>query len=115
MPLVSATIPAYNGTSRYLREAIQSVMGQTFKDFELIIVDDASEDNASTVIPSAHNIKLFRRTVNGGQAAARNSGANLAKGQYISFLDQDDLWEPTFLEETLKILDQNPKSALVSY
>jgi len=113
MPLVSAIIPAFNGTSRYLREAIDSVLGQTCQDLELIIVDDASEDDASTVIPSAPNIQFFRRPVNGGQAAARNSGANLAKGQYLAFLDQDDLWEPSFLEETVTILTQNPQAGLV--
>lgn len=113
MPLVSAIIPAFNGTSRYLREAILSVLGQTFKDFELIIVDDASDDDPSSVIPTAPNIQLLRRTVNGGIAAARNSGADLATGQYLSFLDQDDLWEPTFLEETLALLSENPEAALV--
>ena len=113
MPLVSAIIPIYNGTSRYMLDAIQSVLNQTFQDFELIVVDDASEDNPSAVIPTGPNIIFYRREVNGGQAAARNSGAQLAQGQFLSFLDQDDLWEPQFLEETLTILNQHPQTALV--
>jgi len=103
-PRISVVVPAFNGQSRYLTEAIQSILDQTYPDFELIIVDDASTDQTHDIIPSHPRITCFRRDQNGGQAAARNDGAKLAKGEFLAFLDQDDLWEPTFLEETLPIL-----------
>ncbi len=88
MPTVSVVIPAYNGVSRYLDEAIQSVLAQTFQAFELIVVDDASTDDTARVIQRFPQVRYFRRVDNGGQAAARNDGARLARGQYLAFLDQ---------------------------
>ncbi|MFI5247437.1 MAG: glycosyltransferase family 2 protein, partial [Nitrospirales bacterium] len=104
MPLVTTVIPAYNGASRYLDQAIESVLAQTARDLELIVVDDASTDETARVVlryPQAHYV---RRATNGGQAAARNDGARRATGLFLAFLDQDDLWKPTFLEETVPIL-----------
>ena len=112
-PRISVVIPAFNGQSRYLTEAIQSVLDQTCTDFELIIVDDASTDQTHDIIPSHPRITCFRRDQNGGPAAARNDGAKLAKGEFLAFLDQDDLWEPTFLEETLPILQAMADTACV--
>jgi len=112
-PRISVVIPAFNGQSRYLTEAIQSVLDQTCTDFELIIVDDASTDQTHDIIPSHPRITCFRRDQNGGPAAARNDGAKLAKGEFLAFLDQDDLWEPTFLEETLPILQAMADAAAV--
>ena len=113
MPRISAIIPAFNGRSRYLAEAIQSVLVQTCKDFELIIVDDASTDQTHEIVPTHPKITYYRRDTNGGQAAARNTGAQLAKGECLAFLDQDDLWEPTFLEETLATLETMANIAVV--
>jgi len=113
MPKVSVIIPAYNGATRYLREAIESVRNQTMQDFELIIVDDASQDDTSKCIPNSHNIHYFRKAVNEGQASARNTGASMAQGDYVAFLDQDDLWEPNFLEVTLQVFNDFPKTGLV--
>ena len=113
MPTVSAIIAAYNGVTRYLDQAIRSVLEQTFRDFELIVVDDASTDDTGRLVLQVQQARYIRRAENGGQAAARNDGARLANGEFLAFLDQDDLWEPTFLEETLAILRANPDAPVV--
>ncbi len=113
MPLVSAIIPAFNGVTRYLEQAISSILAQTFLDFELIVVDDASTDDTARLVLRFPQARYFRRAENGGQAAARNDGARLATGQFLAFLDQDDLWESSFLEETTVALRANSDAALV--
>ncbi|WP_447973268.1 glycosyltransferase family 2 protein [Nitrospira sp. Kam-Ns4a] len=113
MTTVSAIIPAYNGVARYLEQAIRSVLAQTFRDLELIVVDDASTDDTARLVLRYPQARYFRRAVNGGQAAARNDGARLARGEYLAFLDQDDLWEPAFLERTVPLLRATPEAALV--
>ncbi|MCZ6799594.1 MAG: glycosyltransferase [Nitrospirae bacterium] len=113
MANISAIIPVFNGTTRYLQEAIQSILSQTLDNWELIIVDDGSEDNTLACIPSHPKIRFYRREENGGQAAARNDGARLAIGEFLAFLDQDDLWEQTFLEETLTAFRQYPEAAVI--
>ncbi len=113
MPLVTAIIPAYNGVSRYLEQAIQSVLAQTYRDVELIVVDDASTDETARLVLRYPQARYVRRAVNGGQAVARNDGARLAKGGYLAFLDQDDLWKPTIIEETVRIMEDHPQVAVV--
>ncbi len=113
MPLVSAIIPAYNGVSRYLDQAIGSVLAQTCQDLELIVVDDASTDETARLVLQFSSARYFKRPENGGQAAARNDGARLACGDYLAFLDQDDLWDPSFIEATLALLQARPAAALV--
>lgn len=113
MPLVSAIIPAYNGVSRYLDQAIGSVLAQTCRDLELIVVDDASTDETARLVLQFSSARYFKRPENGGQAAARNDGARLACGDYLAFLDQDDLWDPSFVEATLALLQARPEAALV--
>ncbi len=113
MPRISVVIPAYNGVSRYLEQAIRSVLAQTVKDFELIVVDDASTDDTARLVLRFPSARYYKRPTNGGQAVARNDGARLAKGEFLAFLDQDDLWEPTFLEETSAVLNAHPETALV--
>ncbi|MFM8540096.1 MAG: glycosyltransferase family 2 protein [Nitrospira sp.] len=111
--LISAIIPAYNGATRYLDQAIHSAQTQTHGTVEVIIVDDASSDNTGGLVARFPDVRYVRRKDNGGQAAARNSGAHLATGEFLSFLDQYELWEPTFLEETLAVLQAHPTAALV--
>ena len=113
MPLVTAIIPAYNGASRYLDKAIQSVLAQTSRELELIVVDDASTDDTARVVLCYPQVRYVRRTTNGGQAAARNDGARRATGMFLAFLDQDDLWKPTFLEETVPNLQYHANAAVV--
>ena len=113
MPDVSVIIPAYNGVSRYLEQAIRSVLAQTFRDRDLIVVDDASTDDTARLVLRFPQARYVRRAQNGGQAAARNEGVKLAEGTYLAFLDQDDLWEPTMLEECLRLLEAHPDAALI--
>jgi glycosyltransferase involved in cell wall biosynthesis len=113
MPLVSVIIPAYNGATRFLEDSIRSVLAQTLRDLELIVVDDASTDDTARLVcrfPQAHYI---RRAENGGQAAARNDGAARATGKFLAFLDQDDLWDPAFLQETLEAARSRPDAAVI--
>jgi len=111
--LISAIIPAYNGTMRYLDQAIRSAQAQTHGAVEVIVVDDASSDDTGDLVAGFSCVRYVRRTDNDGQAAARNNGAQLAAGEFLAFLDQDDLWESTFLEETLAVLQAHPAAALV--
>ena len=113
MPLISTIIPAYNGASRYLAQAIQSILAQTCDDLELIVVDDASTDETARVVSRYPQARYVQRATNGGQAAARNDGARLATGTFLAFLDQDDLWKPTFLEETVPILQRHTNAAVI--
>src|SRR3989442_8950072 len=113
MPTISAIIPAYNGVARYLEQAIRSVLAQTYHDIELIVVDDASTDDTARLALRFPTARYFRRAENGGQAAARNDGARLAKGEFLAFLDQDDMWEPIFLQDTLAVLSAHPNATAV--
>ena len=119
MPRISVIIPTCNGRARFVDQALASVAAQTFQDFELIIVDDASADGTleyiQALIPQIMAarpdtpIVYAQRATNGGEPVARNDGANRANGELLAFLDQDDLWEPTFLEETSRLLQRNEK------
>ena len=117
MPLVSVIIPTCNGKARFVDQALASVEAQTFQDFELIIVDDASTDGTleyvQELIPAHRRVIYHRRETNGGPAVARNDGVRQAKGEFLAFLDQDDLWDPTFLEETCQIIQSHEDRALI--
>lgn len=112
MPKISVIIPVYNG-EKTIQETINSVLKQTFFDFELIIINDGSQDatleKASDI--SDPRIKLFSYP-NQGLAASRNRGMALASGEFISFLDADDLWTPEKLEAQLNALQNNPQAVL---
>lgn len=106
MPQISVIIPTYNGTRRFLQHALESVFAQTHSDWELIIVDDASTDQTAPFVHAhvrscGYQMHYIQRSVNGGPSAARNQGAKAANGTFLAFLDQDDTWASTFLEETL--------------
>jgi glycosyltransferase involved in cell wall biosynthesis len=107
-PLISVLIPVYNGEN-YLRESIDSVLTQTLKDFELLVIDDGSKDSTWNIIESYGNqLKGFRKE-NGGVASALNLGIQKARGQWIAWLSHDDLFLPNKLERQIKFLDNNPK------
>jgi glycosyltransferase involved in cell wall biosynthesis len=91
-PSVSAVIPAYNA-ERFISQPIQSILAQTFEVTEIIVVDDGSSDHTAEAAARFPRTRVIRRP-NGGQAAARNTGVNAASGEWIAFLDHDDLWEP---------------------
>ncbi|AFY99667.1 glycosyltransferase family 2 protein [Calothrix sp. PCC 6303] len=113
MPKVSVVIPAYNAMA-YLPQTIDSVLNQTFTDFEILVIDNSSSDN---IIEWVSQIKDSRITLitheNRGATNSRNIGILRAKGEYIAFLDADDLWEKTKLEKQVSCLEQNPSVGLV--
>ena len=112
MPKVSVVMPVYNG-ERFLRESLDSVFAQTFQDFEVLCVDDGSTDNSAAVFEQyGVRIRVLRQK-NAGQSAARNAGVILAKGQYIAFLDQDDLWYPSKLMRQVAAIEADPRVVLV--
>ena len=105
LPLVSIITPVYNG-EKYLLEAIESALAQTYKNFELLIVNDGSTDNSKSIISaylSNPKIRYFEQQ-NAGVAAARNLALRYANGKYIGFLDQDDLWLPDKLSTHRDVL-----------
>lgn len=106
--LVSIIMPSWN-TDSFIAETIQSVINQTYTDWELIIVDDCSTDNTDKVIDSFKDerIKLFHNERNSGAAVSRNKAMREARGEWIAFLDSDDLWMPEKLEHQIKFMQKN--------
>jgi len=102
-PTVSVVIPVYNGEN-YLRLALESVLGQTFQDFEIIVVDDGSKDSTPDIAQSFGDRVRYVRQENAGVAAAVNHGISLARGRYFAWLSHDDLWAPEKLSEQLRAL-----------
>ncbi len=110
-PRVSIIIPTYN-YGRYLPDAINSILAQTFRDFEVIVVDDGSTDDTPAILAAQTDPRVRPvRKENGGTSSARNHGRTLARGEFLTFLDADDLWRPTFLERHLEVLDAEPELA----
>lgn len=103
--LVSVIMPSWN-TGRYIAESIQSVLTQTYQNWELLIVDDASTDNTDEIVASFQDkrIRYFKNKKNLGAALTRNRAIREAKGEWIAFLDSDDLWMPNKLEYQLKFM-----------
>lgn len=107
MELVSIIMPAYNAES-YIKDSIDSVLSQTHTNFELIVVDDCSKDKTVQVLRSLNDprIKIVELKENVGTGDARNCGLQVSQGQYISFIDADDVWLPQKLELQLKHMQQ---------
>lgn len=117
LPKVSIIIPTYNRAS-LLQEALDSVFNQTYTNWEVIIVDDASEDNTKEIAEaiSDSRVRYIRHSQNQGGADARNTGIDHSQGDYIAFLDSDDIWEPIKLETQVQsILSANEATKVVSY
>jgi len=110
--LISVIIPAYN-CERFLREAVESVLGQNYSPVELIIVDDGSTDGTASVARSFPETVRYLHQTNQGPAAARNRGIEHAQGSLIAFADADDLWPATKLELQLSYLVRDPKIDIV--
>jgi glycosyltransferase involved in cell wall biosynthesis len=106
--LVSIITPAYNA-EKYISQTIDSVLAQTYPNWEMLIVDDGSKDGSAAIVKQYaekdNRIKYFFQP-NTGSAAARNNGIRRAEGRYIALLDADDLWEPEFLESQLNLMKQ---------
>ena len=106
--LVSIIMPSWN-TGNFIGESIQSVLNQTYKNWELIIVDDCSTDNTDEIVASFNEerIRYFRNDKNSGAALTRNRAIREARGEWVAFLDSDDLWMPKKLEYQIKFMQKN--------
>lgn len=110
--LISIIIPSYN-SALYLPEAIQSALSQSYRDIELIVVNDGSTDNTHEIIQQYLDKIIYIKKKNGGPASARNLGIAHSKGEYIAFLDADDLWLPDKLEKQLAKITESPDGSFV--
>ena len=106
--MISVIIPLYN-KEKSITDTVNSVLNQTFKDFELIIVNDGSKDNSLSVVNqfTDKRVKIIDKP-NGGVSTARNAGMKRAEGEYIALLDSDDEWLPHKLERQIEVLNENP-------
>lgn len=116
MPKVTVVLPTYN-RAHILGAAVKSILNQTYQDFELIVVDDGSQDGTRGVVDSFHDprIRYVRHETNRGLSAGRNTGAREARGIYIANQDSDDTWDPGKLEREVKALEAAPPSVGVAY
>ena len=115
-PLLSVLMPVFN-SERFVAEAIESILNQTFKDFEFLILDDASTDNSLEIVKDFEKkdsrIKVFQNEKNLGVVESRNKLINLSKGKYIAWLDSDDIALENRFEEQIKFLETHPEIGMV--
>lgn len=110
--MFSVIIPLYN-KAPYVAKAIESVLGQTYRDFEVIVIDDSSTDQSLEVAKTFENKSItIVSQPNSGVSTARNNGVKIAKYPYICFLDADDWWHPTFLEEMKRLITDFPDAGI---
>ena len=114
-PCISIIMPVFN-TAPYLKEAVDSILNQSFRDYEFIILDDASSDDSATILDTYSDPRIVRFTSkqNIGLANILNIGINMARGEYIARMDSDDISLPTRLQIEVDYLDSHPKIDLVS-
>ncbi|MGI6745549.1 MAG: putative teichuronic acid biosynthesis glycosyltransferase TuaG [Firmicutes bacterium ADurb.Bin300] len=114
---ISVVMPAYNAES-FIEDAVNSVLAQTFEDYELIIIDDCSGDNTYEMIEGFarkdSRIRVYRNEKNSGVSFTRNFGISVARYKWIAFLDSDDMWRPKKLEKQLELLKEHP-NAIITY
>lgn len=103
--LVSIIMPSYN-TGKYIKESIQSVINQTYENWELIIIDDCSNDDTDSIVEGIGDSRIvfIKNEENSGAALSRNKALTLAKGRWIAFLDSDDIWYPSKLELQIRFM-----------
>ena len=112
MPVFSVVIPLYN-KEKYIQNTIKSALNQTFKDFEIIVVNDGSTDSSLAIVKQIEDSRIKIFTIkNGGVSRARNFGIEKAKSDLIAFLDADDLWRNNHLEELYKLWKDHPNCGL---
>lgn len=106
-PFISVIVPLYN-KEKYVQNAVESILNQTFTDFELLIINDCSTDKSVSIVEHiiSDKIRIINHEKNRGLAATRNTGIKNAKADYITFLDADDLWKPTFLEHIFTLIQE---------
>ena len=112
---VSVLMPVYKTNEKYLREVIESILSQTFTDFELLILDDCPEDSREDVIRSYTDKRMqyFKNESNKGISFSRNRLTTLARGNYLAVIDHDDVALPTRFEEQVRVLDSHPEIGIV--
>ena len=111
--LVSIIMPSYN-TGKFIKETINSVLNQTYNNWELIIVDDCSTDDTEEIVNAIkdNRIKFLKNSTNSGAAISRNKAIKEAKGKWIAFLDSDDLWKKEKIEKQIKFMKKNNDYAM---
>lgn len=113
MSLISVIIPTYNRKNS-ISEALESIYAQSYKNYEIIVIDDGSTDETSNFISYIHpNVRLLTLPKNKGAANARNRGIEIANGDVLAFLDSDDLWAPDYLLSQISYLQNNPDASAV--
>lgn len=110
--LVSTVIPSYN-SAKFIIEAIESVLSQTYKNIEIIVSDDGSDDNTEEVLRPYLSQIVYLKGENSGPATARNRALKIVRGEFIAFLDADDIWLPKKLEEQMKMFIDNPECSVL--
>ncbi|HVA80123.1 MAG TPA: glycosyltransferase family A protein [Candidatus Binataceae bacterium] len=111
-PRVSVLVPVYNAAAT-VAAALDSILGQSFTDFEIVAVDDGSNDDSLSMLERYQPRITVLSQQNRGPSAARNLGERNSSGEYLAFLDADDLWRPEFLARTVAMLDSHPECVLV--
>lgn len=115
-PLISVIMPAYDA-EKTLAQAVQSVISQTYCNWELLIIDDCSKDNTYALMQklqrNSSKIKILKNNQNSGVSESRNKGVQVASGSWIAFLDSDDIWAPNKLEKQVKLLTRNKEAAVL--
>jgi len=106
--LISCVVPVYNG-ERFVADAVKSILAQSYRPIEIIVVNDGSTDRTADVLAEFGEQITVTHQENAGQAAARNNGIQTATGNFIAFLDADDLWEPEKLERQMSWLAEHPE------
>src|SRR5215471_9275789 len=106
--LISCVVPVFNG-ERYLSETLDSILAQTYRPLEIVVVDDGSTDRTADVVASYHDEVHYFKQANTGVPAARNLGISRAAGAFIAFLDADDLWHPEKLERQMACFKARPE------
>ena len=109
---ITVILPAYNG-EKYLSEAVESILSQPYCPQEIIIIDDGSTDNTAAVAKSFGDAVQYHHQPNQGAGAARNNGINLAQGEFLAFLDADDLWTENKLAHQMHAFDRDPELDMV--
>ena len=109
-PLISVVMPVYN-TARFLRRTMDSVLNQTYRNIQFIVVDDCSTDGSAEILASYDDprLEIFRMEENSHVCAARNEGARHVRGDYVAIMDSDDVWLPDKLEKQVKVLMESPE------
>jgi glycosyltransferase involved in cell wall biosynthesis len=116
MPIVSIVLPTYN-RAHLIKRAIGSLLQQTYQDFEIIIIDDASTDNTETIVDSFNDprIRYLRHEINRGLSTARNTAIKISKGKYLAFQDDDDVWTSDKLQRQMGVFNSEKNTVGVVY